>query len=257
MLVIKTKAAWQLGLRRRSESLTPNDRITVVDQQNIMNWLMSKRKKLLYEEDTASNIDSIHSLSQQIYGIQCNILNYLTVERTILSNEHKRRTISSFSDDWIYSNTRFHSSTDLMRLYKGLRIPDKIILDNKSVVSGEEALLVTLYRLSFPRRLSDFEKTFGREYSHWSRVIKYTLEWIVRNWWYLMSNSIEYWKDHIPSFHRAIVTKIIELGYAASVDLLGVDSEEMTYGVFGFIDNTIIRTCRPGGGAAARGPNND
>ena len=64
-----------------------------------------------------------------------------------------------------------------------------------------------------------------------------------------MSNSI----DQIPSYHGAIVSKIIELGYAASVDLLGVDSEEMTYRVFGFIDNTIIRTCRPGGGAAARG----
>lgn len=70
-----------------------------------------------------------------------------------------------------------------------------------------------------------------------------------------MSDGVEYWKDHIPSFHTAIVSKIIELGYTESIDLLGVESKDMRYNVFGFIDNTIIKTCRPGGSAAARGPN--
>ena len=171
MLVIKTKAAWQLGLRRRSESLTPNDRIAVLEQKKVMAWLMRKRKELMSEEASADNVDSIQRLSEQINGIYFNMANYLTVERSILSNHHKRRTFASFSSDWIYTNTRFHSSSDLLRLYKALQIPDKIVLPNRSVVSGEEALLVTLYRLSFPRRLSDFEETFGREYSHWSRLL--------------------------------------------------------------------------------------
>ena len=74
MLVIKTKAAWQLGLRRRSELLTPNDRIAVLEQKKVMAWLMRKRKELMSEEASANNVDSIQRLSEQINGIYFNIV---------------------------------------------------------------------------------------------------------------------------------------------------------------------------------------
>ena len=131
-----------------------------------------------------------------------------------------------------------------------------MVLDNGGVTSGEEALLVTLYRLSFPRRLSDIEGAFGRDYSHWSRVIKYTMQWFIKNWWYLLSDNTEYRTDQIPSFYEAMITaKIVELGFDFPLRLLGFDSEQRTYRVFAFIDNTIIKTCRPGGSTARRGPN--
>ena len=255
MLVIKTKAAWQLSLRRRPEALTPNDRIFIKEQKMIMSWLLLKRKKLILEDDLSTNADSILRLSRQVNDIYFNLHAQLTIERVVFRNEHKNRTVASFSSEWIYSNTRFHSAADLLRLLSALRLPERIVLDNGSVTSGEEALLVTLYRLSFPRRLSDIEETFGRDYSHWSRVIKYTMQWIIKNWWYLLSDNTEYWTDQIPSFYEAITAKIVELGFDFPLRLLGFDSEQRTYRVFAFIDNTIIKTCRPGGSAARRGPN--
>ena len=213
MLILKSKAACQLGLRRRSESLTPHDHIIIVEKKKILCWLLSKRRKLLLEEATISNMDSISNLSGRIEAVYCNLQAYLTVERVIIQNEHKNKTISMFSSDWIYSSTRFHSAADLLRLYTALGLPARIVLDNGSVISGEEALLVTLYRLSFPRRLSDTEETFGREYSHWSRV---TLKWIVKHWWYLLSDNINYWTKQIPSFHQSVVSKIVELFFTCA-----------------------------------------
>ena len=113
MLILKSKAAWQQGLRRRSESLTPHDHIIIVEKKKILCWLLSKRRKLLLEEATISNMDSISNLSGQIEAVYCNLQAYLTVERVIIQNEHKNKTISMFSSDWIYSNTRFHSAADL------------------------------------------------------------------------------------------------------------------------------------------------
>lgn len=266
MLTIKTKSAWQLGLRRRSEALTASDRVHAFKQNEMVQYLVQKRSKLLRDKVSPENDDAIQSVTRSIVEIKSNLDNYLTVERAVFTNVHKHRTIASFSDEWIYSNTRFHSVADLQRLYSNLQIPDKIILDNKSVASGEEALLVTLYRLTFPRRLSDLSEIFGREYSHWSRVIKYTTNWLVKHWWYLQSDHTDYWKDKIPGFNTKIEDKIISLGFRynrgdigsksiQNIDDTDAEEEPERYRVFGFIDNTIIRTCRPGGSAVSRGPN--
>ena len=72
--------------------------------------------------------------------------NYLTVERSI----------RIFSSDWIYTNTRFHSPYDLLRL----QIPDKIILPNRRVLSGEEAL--TLYSLRLDKLAAFCNSCFSR-----------------------------------------------------------------------------------------------
>ena len=85
MLILKTKAAWQLSLRRRPEALTPNDRIAIKEQKKIMNWLLLKRKKLLLEDDLSTNADSILKLSRQVDAIYYN-LQYVKFQTVSLPN---------------------------------------------------------------------------------------------------------------------------------------------------------------------------
>ena len=180
--ILKTKSAWQLSLRRRNESLTANDRVGILKSNEMIQHLLAKRRKLLLEEASPDNDEDIQSITQCIESIYLEMQSLLSIQRAELQNIHRNRTIESFSDEWILNNTRFHSAADLKRLYTKLQIPERIVLGNKSIVSGEEAILVTLYRLTFPRRLSDLEVTFGREYTHWSRVIKFTIKWVSRKW---------------------------------------------------------------------------
>ena len=221
-LILKTRSAWQLSLRRRNESLTANDRVSISKSNEMIHYLLAKRRKLLMEEASPDNDEDIQSITQRIESIYLEMQSQLSIQRVELQNIHRNRTIESFSDEWILNNTRFHSGADLKRLFTKLQIPQKIVLSNKSIVSGEEAILVTLYRLSFPRRLSDLEVTFGREYSHWSRVIKFTINWISRKWWYLLSNNLEFWRDSVPGFYEAITKKIVSLGFGFKPELLGV-----------------------------------
>lgn len=55
-------------------------------------------------------------------------------------------------------------------MYTHLRLPVEYELDNKSVVSGLEALIFALVRLSYPNRLTQHIDVFGRSSSMLSRI---------------------------------------------------------------------------------------
>jgi hypothetical protein len=67
---------------------------------------------------------------------------------------------------------------------------------------------------------------------------------MVRNWAYLLFDNLEFWLPFIPRFNQAIRLKCSDLG--CQYDDLKI---------FGFIDNTLNSTCRPGGGPACDGEN--
>ena len=104
----------------------------------------------------------------------------LTRERRIprIPIPRQNRTIESFSDIEISDCFRFRNRLQLHQLKSLLKIPDNFNLPYRHSCTGEELLLVGLYRLSSTKDLIDLEITFGRDYTWISRVFDMFVIWI-------------------------------------------------------------------------------
>ena len=120
-------------------------------------------------------------------------------------------------------------------------IPAQFTLGNRSVCTGE-ALIVTLFKLVFPERLIDLEEVFGRDYSHWSRVINAFMDYMIKHWSYLLYDNMEFWKKYIPECAEVVKKKMVEIGFVYPPELIGVDID-IIFRVFASIDDTISPTC--------------
>jgi hypothetical protein len=69
---------------------------------------------------------------------------------------------------------------------------------------------------------------------------------MVDNWGYLLTNNVAFWLPYLPMMAAALRNKLSEKG---------VEFPHGSFCVFGFIDNTMNSTCRPGGGPARDGTN--
>ena len=183
----------------------------------------------------------------------CSILCIPDTDRS-LWNRRLNRGIDSFTDEQIKNDFHFQNRDQLRMVFRCFRIPQKITLDNGCVVSGEEAFLVTVFRMAWPRKLTQIEGIFGRDYSLWSRVINFMLNFMVDWWSYLLFDNMTFWLPYLALMHSNIVDKIRSLGYNYDIRLLGLDLDTQHH-IFGFIDNTITATCRPAGGPADDGIN--
>ncbi len=74
-------------------------------------------------------------------------------------------------------NYRFRKE-HILRLAGCLRIPPEFCLENGVWVNGQEALLITLRKLSFPLRFIDLENFAGWELSRLCRIFKFTMDFI-------------------------------------------------------------------------------
>ena len=160
----------------------------------------------------------------------------------------KNRTIDSFLDHEIPQYFRFETKDQLRELLIGLQIPNKIKLKCRNTFRGEELLLVSLYRLHRPSTLNDgsFREIFGFEYHKVSKCFNAFVNFMVIHWGYILLDNTAYWKDHLPEFSEKIRLKCASYG---------CDFLENQFSIFGFIDNTMNSTCRPGGGPARDGTN--
>jgi len=131
-----------------------------------------------------------------------------------------------------------------------LHIPDRIICtDTGNVFYGEEFLLVSLYRLHRPNSILDacWCDTFGLNYSAVSKCFTEFLKFMVSEWEYLLIDNLEFWLPQLPACAQAIRNKCAKLG---CVFPDAIPAAPGGFRVFGFIDNTMNATCRPGGGTA-------
>ena len=81
---------------------------------------------------------------------------------------------------------------DLPRILNCLG-PKDFTLDNGTVCKAKEALLMALYRFSFPRRLFDMEVKFGGELSRISRMITYVMKFVFRHHSFRVQNGLKLW----------------------------------------------------------------
>ena len=145
-------------------------------------------------------------------------------------------TIDGCSEETCYSQFRL-LKRDLYHLYTALRFPDRIVLDNNSVIPGEKAFLMMLYRMAYTRRLVDLETFFGREYSTISRCFNYVVNKMDEDHGHLLADNLPFFLPRFLEYNRVIKERI-----AMSNNGMVPDRECMT--AF-FLDGMKREICRP------------
>ena len=62
---------------------------------------------------------------------------------------------------------------------------------------GEEAFLLLLYWLSFPRTLASAQEFYGLEYSQISRFIRAIIRLIMDEWQHLVDNNLDFFAPRL------------------------------------------------------------
>ncbi|XP_072181446.1 uncharacterized protein [Diadema setosum] len=137
--------------------------------------------------------------------------------------------LDNFNDDECNSFFRFRKD-DIVRLKSALGIPDKVILDNGSVIKGLEALCVMLQRYAYPCRYGDMVRFYGRSVPQLSMISKWMTNFIFNTHRHLISSLDQDWltPPHLAIFANAIYQKGASLNNC-----------------WGFVDGTVRPVCRP------------
>ncbi|ESO99449.1 hypothetical protein LOTGIDRAFT_113508 [Lottia gigantea] len=140
-----------------------------------------------------------------------------------------RFELDLLSDEQARNQFRFYKD-DIIRLKHALQIPERIILQNRSVVSGTDALCILLRRFAYPNRFSDLERIFGRPNTTLSIVVNTLLEHIHDYFRHVVTEFDQAWMDqrHIQIYADTIHEKRAPLTNC-----------------FGFVDGTVRPICRP------------
>ena len=212
---LKTRPAKKLSVKLRHEALTTNDQIYLRRFKRLLAGVLSGVSVIMEANSgrfllLQDNHDQIYIHNDLVGLIYMHIYRFLLIPDTdcTLWNRRLNRGIDSFSDEQIKNNFHFQNREQLRMIFRCFLFPRSITLDNGCVVSGEEAFLVTVYRMSWPRKLTQIEEMFGRDYSLWSRCIKHVLNYMVDNWSYLLFDNMAYWLPYLPLMNSKISNKI-------------------------------------------------
>jgi hypothetical protein len=83
--------------------------------------------------------------------------------------------------------------------------------------------------------------------------IYYFLDFMIENWGYLILNNRDYWVDHMVDQAEAIRLKLATLPWVNWRQHFPPADQPGGFNIFAFIDNTMIKMCRPGGGPLTDG----
>ena len=107
-----------------------------------------------------------------------------------------------------------------------MEIPELIYLDNRCRLTGTEAFVILLCRLSYPNRLSHYVTKFGKSESYISRVVTYMVDFLYRKY-----------RNKLQTMQQ----DYLDLNVMA--ELIGNNSPLNS--CIGFIDGTVRAMCRP------------
>ena len=130
----------------------------------------------------------------------------------------------------------------LLVLYPLWRFPFRVILDNQSVMSGEDVFLRGLYELVTGHKKTCVAEIFGRHPSDQSRAFKYFINHIYNTFHHIVEDNLQWWEDN----------GLLERAAVAIEERIG-DRYGRQY--VGFIDCNCLETDRPGGGPSEAGTN--
>ena len=253
MLSFKLDTRQNLALKLRDlHGISSTDMVVI---KSLSDCLIKIRmlKKALQKRDRWTEQRSKRMKKLQIMIVQ-RIHNQLRIDRSIsLQADRVKCERYKFTDFVNYNFSglfRWRSPKDLQRLYEGLQLPGLTKIKAYKT-TGQEILMVSLVRLSYPHRWEDVERIFfGIKRWKLQCLFYWFLDYMVENWSYLILNNREFWTPLMPVMARAIEDK---LGTLPNPDYRLFFPEEVPFTIFGFIDNTMHAMCRPGGGSVTGG----
>ena len=254
MVGIRRLPAKKLSFERRHTALTCLDKMHLeVIYKKVL--VVSRYMGMLRRRGSPSKVASYYRRFLIMKYMRITNGDKMNIALTKLESKH--RTIDSFSDEDLPGSFRFHTKDQLHALVTGFQIPEKMTSTEGCVFSGEECLLVFLYRLRRPTTTTDlaFKTIFGFRNTRVSICVRTFMNFMVDNWSYLLLDNLSFWKSYLLACATAIWNKL---------RLLGCDfpapGTPGGFNVAAFIDNTMNGTCRPGGGPrrdGANAPRND
>ena len=142
---------------------------------------------------------------------------------------HKNFQVEILTNEQCKTMFRFEKD-DLPRIQMALRIPQKIVCRNRTIVSGTEGLCILLRRLAYPNRLEDLTSVFGRPVYELSYIFNEVLNIVYHEHGHLLSDLTQPWlsQANLDTFTTAIS-----------------DRGSPLLNCWGFIDGTVRPICRP------------
>ena len=95
---------------------------------------------------------------------------------------------------------------DLPRLHQALgdALGGSVRLENGMEFGTEEALLILLYKFTFPTRNIQLVQMFGRDHTFINRVFNWMNKYIREQHGHLVTNNLGYWKNSLEGFSEEI-----------------------------------------------------
>ena len=146
--------------------------------------------------------------------------------------KYKRFDLTRYSDEECKHFFRF-GRNDIEAMVHMLGLHDRHTSKSRVLWSGEEGLCVLLRRLAYPNRLGDLVPMFGRSIQELSYIFNGTLYFLFAQHAHCLDSVTQPWCDH-ERFAEAVY------GTGASLSH-----------IWGFIDGTIRKVCRPTQGQRA------
>ena len=168
--------------------------------------------------------------------------------------KHARRTLKDFDAGTYSAKFRFRSADDLHKLMTLLQLPATVKVRSYRY-TNEEIILISLMRLSYPARWLDVAHHFpGRGRAALQSAFYWFLDFMIQKWGYLLLNNREFWLPRMVESAEAIRVKLATLPTIAYRQQDHLPANQVGgFAVFGFIDNTMVAMCRPGGGPRTEG----
>ena len=220
--------ARKLSLRKRFLALTSNEAVYVRSLDKRLFKLLTGLKQLrLSKECKAEGISLAKATAEEMLRVM------IAPDVVLPSLSSLRDSIDSFTESecWNFFETR---KEDLYRLKVNLKFEDKCILENRSVMSGEEVLLRGLYELVSGADQHEIIAIFGKDQTIQSRAFKFFINHIYDNFMHLVTDNLQWWYNN-GYMHRS----------RDAIRQIFGDNEQ--FGTFGFIDCNCLDTARPGG----------
>ena len=242
-MIIVRKTRHKLAYKNRRLGLTCIEKMSIKSLGYYINKLCN-----------IANLSGTMKLDKLIKGLCMTYMDIIIAEDSSPRTRIRKHPFYTFdrvdpTTCYIYYTILKH---DLPRLHRALGLDalgGSVRLDNGMEFGTEEALLILLYRFTFPTRYIQLVEIFGRDHTFIGRVFNWMNKYIRTQHGHLVTNNLGYWKVSLESFSEAIRTKVCEKS-GGQIHYVAGD-----YLVCGFIDDTVIRICRPGGGPAEEGIN--
>lgn len=135
----------------------------------------------------------------------------------------------SKADYWIEENLRLPRQ-DIDRVRALLGIPEVVITKNRDSISGFVAFCMLLFKLSWPRRMSDLRDEFGGTKQRCSRIVNHVVVFLFQRF-----------SPKMSTLDRGRYTD----EYLLHLCRVGYEKNDVMDNIWGFIDATIRPCARP------------